>query len=52
MKIWIVWRTSGNIIALTSKKVELVTADEDRAMKLAASSPYMYFEELEVEDMP
>jgi hypothetical protein len=52
MKIWIVWRTAEGIFAPSTRKVELVTADENRAMKLAASSPYMYAEELEVEDMP
>jgi hypothetical protein len=52
MKIWIVWKTAGSIFAPSTNKVELVTANEERAIKLAASSQYMYAEELEVEDMP
>lgn len=46
-RVWIVWRTP---MFGTVKGIELVTASEDRALRLAASSTWLRAEAVAVED--
>lgn len=47
-RVWIVW--SYPPLHAAGRQVELVTADEQRAMRLASSSPRLVAEALDVED--